>query len=557
MKLGNSKLNSPLYLSSSEKSTVSNKLNIWTYWESPHGQEMPGYLALCFQSIVKQCVNSNVHLVTPENIHQYIDKMDLDLNSIRMEDNNKNPISLKADYIRARLLHDHGGLWIDIDCIIMQDVGQKIDSLLLQHDFICMQKKSKATPYITNNFMASVKGGVVIKNHLDEMSKTIKHKLINNERFSWSEIGASLLTPIVNQHINTGVLLLPEKQIHPFDFTEASILEEKENTIEEKINILKEKINENVQCVMLYNALHTDEFKSLNKEQVLQSNTIIGDLINYSLGFDSIAKRQKIRDLLGLKSNKTEKMLLDIENRYAEKNRANNELLISEKHQLFYVASSKNACSKVKLLLSSIIHGQQSPTNNPHDKSTSGLKGIKDLSLNQAEEALFSDAYTRFTVARNPYDRAISCYQNRIANLGLENYDDQAYAEKKFKKNREMILAWKRLNIESSDHETISFDDFIKFICSQRYGEMDRHWARQVDQIHPNEINYDYVLRFENLNEEISAMLKERDIWSAKNWINHKINVSKKSKAKLFNEHLKSIYFNKFKADFEGFGYPR
>tara|TARA_B100000767_G_scaffold273423_1_gene303489 strand:+ start:1132 stop:2805 length:1674 start_codon:yes stop_codon:yes gene_type:complete len=557
MKLENITKYNLVDLSGSEKNTVSNNLNIWTYWESPDGQEIPGYLALCVQSIEKHCGNSNIHFVTPNNIHRYIKNMDLDLDSIRMEDNNKNPIALKADYIRAKLLHDYGGLWVDVDCIIMQDIGQKINDLLLEYDFIGMQKNSKSPSYITNNFIASVKGSVIVKIYLDEITKIIKHKKINNEQFSWSEIGSSLLTPIVNQHINQGVLLLPEHQIHPFDFTEASILEEKEKPVEEKIDILKEKLHENVQCVMLYNALHSDEFKSLNKEQVLQSNTIIGDLINYSLGFDSIIKRQKIKTLLGLKPNKTEKILLDIESRYAEKNRANNELLISEKHQLFYAASSKNACSKVKLLLSSIIHGQQSPTNNPHDKSTSGLQGLKDLSVKKVEDVLFSDTYTRFTVVRNPYDRAISCYQNRIAALGLEHYDDKEYAQKTHEKNRDMILAWKRLNVESNEYETISFEDFIKFICNQNYDEMDRHWARQVDQIHPNEINYDYILRFENLNEEIAAMLKENNIWSAKAWIEKKINSSNNSKSNLFNEELKTIYFNKFNVDFESFRYPR
>ena len=300
------------------------------------------------------------------------------------------------------------------------------------------------------------------------MTKKIQQKISGNEAFTWSEIGSSLLTPIVNANKNNDVFFLPENQVHPFDFTEAKTLEN-EKSIEEKLSLLRNKIDHDVKCVMLYNALHSNEFKSLKCNQVLKSNSLIGDLINYSLGYDSIAQRQKIQAILGLEKNKTEEMICDIENRYAEKNRANYELLICEEHKFFYAASSKNACSKIKLLLSSIVNGQQNLIKNPHDKSTSGLKGIKDLSLSQAEEALFSDAYIRFTVVRNPYNRAISCYQNRIANLGLEHYDNQAYAEKTFKKNREMILAWKRLNIENSDYDTISFDDFIRFICCLLY----------------------------------------------------------------------------------------
>ena len=81
---------------------------------------------------------------------------------------------------------------------------------------------------------------------------------------------------------------------------------------------------------------------------------------------------------------------------------------------------------------------------------------------------------------------------------------------------------------------------------------MDRHWARQVDQINPNEINYDYVIRFENLNEEIAGMLKDQNIWAAKKWIDEKINSSGHNEMKdiLWTTELKSIYYKSFEDDF-------
>ena len=253
-----------------------NKLQIWTYWESANNSKKPAYLELCFQTLQKHCIDSEIHLVTPDNIHSYIKDLDINLDDIKLEDPQKNPISLKADYIRARLLHDHGGLWLDMDCIAFNNFDHEITTFLKKYDFICMQKNSKSPPYVTNNFMASVKGGVVIKSYLEQMTQTIKRKLSEDKAFSWSEIGSSMLTPIVNANINNGVFLLPELQVHPFDFKEAKLLEV-EKTSEERISLLENKINQDTKCVMLYNALHSNEFKSLNHNQIFESNCLISE----------------------------------------------------------------------------------------------------------------------------------------------------------------------------------------------------------------------------------------------------------------------------------------
>lgn len=267
--------------------TLKERLNIWTYWESTDNKKMPAYLELCFETIKNQCINSNIHLVTPDNINEYINKNDLDLDQIKLQDKNKNPVSLKTDFLRVKLLHDYGGLWLDIDCIVLTDIGHQINNYLKSYEFIGMQKYSKSPPYVTNNFMASRKEGAVIKKYLEQISQKIKFKLSMDEEFSWSEIGSSMLTPIINDNSISPVLLLAEEQIHPFDFTEAEVLE-REKKPQDRIIYLSKRINDDTKCVMLYNALHSNEFKSLNKNEVLQSNCIIGDLINYSLGHESI-----------------------------------------------------------------------------------------------------------------------------------------------------------------------------------------------------------------------------------------------------------------------------
>ena len=123
-----------------------NRLNIWTYWENPPNEEMPAYLTLCFETIKRKSQNATVHLVCPENIMDYLPDLMPDLEGIQLNDHKKSSLPQKVDYIRIKLLHDYGGLWLDIDSILLHDITEKITSLLKKFSFIGMQKNQKLLP---------------------------------------------------------------------------------------------------------------------------------------------------------------------------------------------------------------------------------------------------------------------------------------------------------------------------------------------------------------------------------------------------------------------------
>ena len=260
-----------------ENYTAEKRLNIWTYWESIDSKPMPSYLQLCLNAIKKTNPGANVRLVTPNNMKQYIPHIDIPLNDIKLKDRNKNPISLKTDYLRVRLLHDHGGLWLDIDCIPLRNLGSIVNRYLSSYSFVGMRKTSKEKPYFTNNFMASRADGNIVREYLKKITEHIEKKVRKKELFKWSEIGSDMLTPIVEASNKESLLVLDENLIHPFDFKEHLLLE---RALEHKKieSILSEKISDKTYCLMLYNALISERFKSLTKDEVLLSNTIIGHM---------------------------------------------------------------------------------------------------------------------------------------------------------------------------------------------------------------------------------------------------------------------------------------
>jgi mannosyltransferase OCH1-like enzyme len=269
-----------------ENNTTEKRLNIWTYWESVDSKPMPAYLQLCLNAIKKTNPTANIHLVTPNNINQYIPKIHVPLDNIKLKDSTKNPISLKTDYIRVRLLHDYGGLWLDIDCIPLQNIEGMINKYLKSYKFLGMRKTSKSKAYFTNNFMASRARGNIVTEYLREITGHIEKKVQKEEPFEWSEIGSAMLTSIIEANKQEDLFTLEESLIHPFDFTEHHLLEKPlEDT---KIHsIISKKITKNTYCLMLYNALISEEFKSLSQEEILLSNTVIGHVLKNVVGPDN------------------------------------------------------------------------------------------------------------------------------------------------------------------------------------------------------------------------------------------------------------------------------
>ncbi|MDG1663594.1 MAG: capsular polysaccharide synthesis protein [Pseudomonadales bacterium] len=268
------------------------QLNIWLYWENIGFSVMPPYLKLCIETLRHHCKSSIIHLVTPDNLDLYLPDLDMDLSSIRMRDTNKTAISLKADYLRVKLLYEYGGLWQDVDCIALKDYSETFKNLLVEYDFIGMRKHSKGLKPISNNFIASRQGGAVISAYLDQIEAHINLKKMSQELYEWNEIGSGMLTPIVDRQSADKIFLFEESHIHPFDFTESEKLQE----VDPKF-FFEDRVDSRALCVMLYHSLFSKSTKALPRREILNSEMPLSQMIRYSLSKDAsgiIRAAQKI-----------------------------------------------------------------------------------------------------------------------------------------------------------------------------------------------------------------------------------------------------------------------
>ncbi|WP_084158866.1 sulfotransferase family protein [Solidesulfovibrio alcoholivorans] len=165
---------------------------------------------------------------------------------------------------------------------------------------------------------------------------------------------------------------------------------------------------------------------------------------------------------------------------------------ISQDHSFLYFENPKCACGTIKASLQMHVANAKGETlafdstKRLHDKSQSLLKSPDEIPHGLFQEMLQSNSVFIFSFVRNPYQRALSCYLDKMqdpwycAKLGLSHFNGMP-----------------------------PFVEFLKAIQRQHIYEMDPHWRVQTYQIFYNFINYDFIGRFEKLAEDLPHVLKK------------------------------------------------
>ena len=95
------------------------KLFVYTFWE-PH-DKIPYYLQLCMETWKKFLPNATIVVLDYKNLGDFIDVRELD--SILSSD--KITLPQIADVIRVLLLAKRGGVWLDIDTVILNAKAER------------------------------------------------------------------------------------------------------------------------------------------------------------------------------------------------------------------------------------------------------------------------------------------------------------------------------------------------------------------------------------------------------------------------------------------------
>lgn len=322
--------------------------------------------------------------------------------------------------------------------------------------------------------------------------------------------------------------------------------------------------------------------------------------------------------------------------------------LVLPQYKLIYLETYKAACSKIRVLLILLNRGYDDSelaeflktTPAPYYHWEFSVQDNQNFNRKELTTLFHNPEYFKFAFARNPYDRLVSAYKDKICSAYLqgsevythlakeikaeiiwnsagfipilltqfeniikarfpkrrdfllfeepkvlpeengslkqnESYDyehilksiegsyhklpPKSIFENFYAKAKTLMLGYPDLNSIDLNETSLSFKEFVEFVCNQTIENMNSHWQPQTYYIGFDCIKYDFIGRVETFDKDIQYVFDRikapKFIYSH---ISGKINQSKSIENNNFwTDELANMVYNKYKVDFEAFGYEK
>ncbi|KAL1773978.1 carbohydrate sulfotransferase 9 [Sigmodon hispidus] len=177
-------------------------------------------------------------------------------------------------------------------------------------------------------------------------------------------------------------------------------------------------------------------------------------------------------------------------------------IYVEDKHKILYCEVPKAGCSNWKRVLM-VLNGLASSVYNiSHDTVHYGkhLKTLNSFDLKGIYTRL--NTYTKAVFVRDPMERLVSAFRDKFEHPN--SYYHPVFGKAIIKKYRPNAYA-EALNNGSG----VTFKEFVYYLLdAHRPVGMDIHWERVSKLCHPCLINYDFIGKFETLEEDASYFLQ-------------------------------------------------
>jgi hypothetical protein len=215
-----------------------------------------------------------------------------------------------------------------------------------------------------------------------------------------------------------------------------------------------------------------------------------------------------------------------------------NHILI-DKYKLIFTVIPKNANTSVKYILVKDFFPFFLNNININDPDKIHSNTIKLFNFVNHEFMYNNNDYLRISIVRNPFDRLVSGWRNKIKNLNLIN----------FKRPRRHGFT-----------KACNFKEFIHQIYNTSEEKIDRHFVPQYRFITYNDIIFsDRILKFENLTEDWDNLIQEiyirNKIKLSRLTINLNNTKNNKSYREYYDKDLIKLVEKKFERDLNIFNY--
>ena len=165
-------------------------------------------------------------------------------------------------------------------------------------------------------------------------------------------------------------------------------------------------------------------------------------------------------------------------------------IIVAEKLKILFCYIPKVSCTQWKTVIAS-LDGAKTKTwiHNPKN-----FKFLHVYPRNDVDRML--KTYFKFVFVREPLERLLSAYLDKF------HSGDSAFHSAY---GRGIIRRYRPGG--NPEHKNVTFDEFLNFVINIGNSYWNEHWQTYDKLCHPCAIQYDFIGRFENLEEEASFVL--------------------------------------------------
>jgi len=227
------------------------------YWEDRPGRTQAPYLRLC-QETVERNGGLPVVVVGRDSAHDYVE-----LDGDRWRDL-PSPV-YRSDYLRTRLLHAHGGLWVDSDTIVLEPLSSLLEPL---HRYEIVGFGEEAGGRLYNGLLAGRRGSELMGAWMDAQDEAIEGGLS-----SYAELGQDISWSM----IAPGAGYWPLARVAPVMWWEW-------RRFASRLDSPARVLAADPVTVVLWNSAMDGRFGSLDESELLGGRTLLSRLLRIALG---------------------------------------------------------------------------------------------------------------------------------------------------------------------------------------------------------------------------------------------------------------------------------
>ena len=166
-------------------------------------------------------------------------------------------------------------------------------------------------------------------------------------------------------------------------------------------------------------------------------------------------------------------------------------IIVDEKYKILFCYIPKIACTQWKTVMASL--NRTKPKYWIHD-----ARNFRFLDHYPADEAnMMLKTYFKIVFVREPFERLLSAYLDKFFS------GDPAFH---YNYGRRIIERYRPGG--KPEDKNITFDEFLNYVLHIGNGYWNEHWQTYDKLCHPCGIHYDFIGRFENLEQEARFALE-------------------------------------------------